>query len=77
MTELGRVTVGTSISGVFHRFCKSARSAPRQRKKLMEWLHSYDAATFLLIIWVEKCIILVEKNDTFCNEIAIKSISLK
>ena len=29
----------TSISWVFHRFCKSARSARRQREKKMERLH--------------------------------------
>ena len=57
------------ISGVFHRFCKSARSASRQREKIMECLHNDGSATYLLIIWVEK-------NYTFCNEIEIKSISL-
>ena len=44
----------TLILGVFHRFCKSARSASRQREKIMERLHSDGSATYLLIIWVEK-----------------------
>ena len=42
------------ILGVFHRFCKSARRASRQREKIMERLHSDGSATYLLIIWVEK-----------------------
>ena len=55
-------TVGTSISGVFHRFCKSARSAHRQREKLMECLHNDGSATFLSIIWVEKMIPVARKS---------------
>ena len=46
----------TLILGVFHRFCKSARSASRQRENFMESLHSDGSATYLLIIWVEKII---------------------
>ena len=44
------------ISGVFHRFCKSARSAFRQREKMIECLHNDGSATYLLIIWVEQII---------------------
>ena len=58
----------TLILGVFHHFCKSARSASRQRKKNMESLHSDGSATYLSIIWV--------KNYTFCIEIETKTISL-
>ena len=47
-------TIGTSISGVFQRFFKSARSASRQRENFMESLHSDGSATYLLIIWLEK-----------------------
>ena len=54
--------MGTSISGVFHRFCKSARSAPRQRENFKESLHSDGSATFLLIIWVEKMIPFAMKS---------------
>ena len=61
----------TLILGVFHRFCKSARSASRKRGKFIECLHSNGSATYL------HCInYLGRKNDTFCNEIEIKSISL-
>ena len=54
MTELGRVGNGTSISGVFQRFCKSARSPSRQRENFMD--------TYLLIIWAEKIIPLTMKS---------------
>ena len=41
------------FSGVFHRFCKSARSATRQREKwpekMTKCLHS-DGSTIILII---------------------------
>ena len=47
----------TLILGVFHHFCKSARSASRQRENFMESLHSD-----LLIIWVEKIIPLGMKS---------------
>ena len=50
------------ILGVFHHFCKSARSASRQREKFMESLHSDCSATYLLIIWVEKIIPLGMKS---------------
>ena len=46
----------TLILGVFHHFCKSARSASRQREKFMESLHSDGFATYLLIIRVTKII---------------------
>ena len=46
----------TLILGVFHHFCKSARSASRQREIVMESLHSDGSATYLLIIWAEKMI---------------------
>ena len=59
----------TLILGVFHHFCKSARSASRQRENFMESLHSDGSATYLLIIWEEK-------NYTFSNEIETKTISL-
>ena len=59
----------TLILGVFHHFCKSARSASRQRENFMESLHSDGSATYLLIIWVEK-------KYTFNNEIETKTISL-
>ena len=59
---VGYATVGTSISGVFQRFCKSARSASRQRENFMESLHSDGSATDLLIIWVEKIIPLIMKS---------------
>ena len=59
----------TLILGVFHHFCKSARSASRQRENFMKSLHSDGSATYLLIIWVEK-------NYTFRNEIKTKNISL-
>ena len=52
----------TLILGVFHRFCKSARSAYRQREKLMESLHNDGSATYLLTIWVEKIIPLAMKS---------------
>ena len=52
----------TSILGVFHNFCKSARSASRQRENFMESLHSDGSATYLLIIWVEKIIPLGMKS---------------
>ena len=52
----------TLILGVFHHFCKSARSASRQRKNFMESLHSDGSATNLLIIWVEKIIPLGMKS---------------
>ena len=51
----------TLILGVFHHFCKSARSASRQRENFMESLHSDGSATYLLIIWVEKIILLAMK----------------
>ena len=54
--------VGTSISGVFQRFCKSAISASRQRENFMESLHSDGSATYLLIIWVENVIPLAMKT---------------
>ena len=52
----------TLISGVFHHFCKSARSVSRQRENFMESLHSDGSATYLLIIWVEKNISLAMKS---------------
>ena len=52
----------TLILGMFHHFCKSARSASRQREKFMESLHSDGSATYLLIIWVEKIIPLAMKS---------------
>ena len=52
----------TLILGVFHHFCKSARSASRQRENFMESLHSDGSATYLLIIWVEKIIPLGMKS---------------
>ena len=52
----------TLILGVFHRFCKSARSASRQREKIMESLHNDGSATYLLIIWVEKNIPFAMKS---------------
>ena len=52
----------TLILGVFHHFCKSARSASRQRENFVESLHSGDSATYLLIIWVEKVIPLSMKS---------------
>ena len=52
----------TLILGVFHHFCKSARSASSQREKFMESLHSDGSATYLLIIWVEKIIPLGMKS---------------
>ena len=52
----------TLILGVFHHFCKSARSASRQRENFMESLHSNGSATYLLIIWVEKIIPLGIKS---------------
>ena len=52
----------TLISSVFLRFCKSVRSAPRQRENLMECLHSDDAATYLLIISVERIITFTMKS---------------
>ena len=58
----------TLILGVFHHFCKSARSASWQRENFMESLHSDDSATYLLIIWVKKY--------TFSKEIETKTISL-
>ena len=58
----------TLILGVFHHFCKSARSASRQCENFMASLHSDGSATYLLIIWVEKY--------TFCNEIETKTIYL-
>ena len=36
------------ILGVFHHFCKSARSASRHCENFMESLHSNDSATHLL-----------------------------
>ena len=47
---------------MFQRFCKSARSASRQRENFMESLHSDGSATYLLIIWVEKIIPLTMKS---------------
>ena len=52
----------TLILGVFHHFCKSARSASRQRENFIESLHSDGSATYLLIIWVEKIISLGMKS---------------
>ena len=52
----------TLILGVFHYFCKSARSASRQRENFMESLHNDGSATYLLIIWVEKIIPLGMKS---------------
>ena len=54
----------TLILGVFHHFCKSARSASRQCETFMESLHSDGSATYmyLLIIWVEKNIPLAIKS---------------
>ena len=52
----------TLILGVFHRFCKSARSASRQRVKFMECLHSDGTATNLLIILVQKIIPFAMKS---------------
>ena len=52
----------TLILGVFHHFCKSARSASRQRENFMESLHSDGSATYLLIIWAEKIIPLAMKS---------------
>ena len=52
----------TLILGVFHHFCKSARSASRQRENFMESLHSDGSAIYLLIIWVEKIIPLAMKS---------------
>ena len=52
----------TLILGVFHHFCKSARSASRQHENFMESLHSDGSATYLLIIWVEKIIPLGMKS---------------
>ena len=63
MTELGRV--GNSGNFNFRgvpTFCKSARSAHRQCKKLMECLHSDDSVTILLSILVEKMIPLTMKS---------------
>ena len=52
----------TLILGVFHQFCKSERSASRQRENFMESLHSDGSATYLLIIWAEKIIPLAMKS---------------
>ena len=52
----------TLILGVFHRFCKSARSASRQCENFMESLNSDGSATYLLIIWAEKIIPLAMKS---------------
>ena len=52
----------TLILGVFHHFCKSARSASRQRENFTESLHIDGSATYLLIIWVEKIIPLAMKS---------------
>ena len=52
----------TLILGVFHHFCKSARSTSSQRENFMESLHSDGSATYLLIIWVEKIIPLGMKS---------------
>ena len=52
----------TLILGVFHHFCKSARSASRQRENFMESLHSDGSATYLLIIWAEKTTPLAMKS---------------
>ena len=52
----------TLILGVFYHFCKSARSASRQRKNFMESLHSDGSATYLLTISVEKIIPLGKKS---------------
>ena len=54
--------VGTSISGAFQRFCKSAISTSRQCENFMESLHSDGSATYLFIIWVEKNIPLAMKS---------------
>ena len=47
---------------MFHHFCKSARSASRQRENFVESLHSDGSATYLLIIWVEKMLTLGMKS---------------
>ena len=52
----------TLILEVFHHFCKSARSASRQRENFMESLHSDGSATYQLIIWVENIIPLGMKS---------------
>ena len=52
----------TLILGVFHHFCKSARSASRQRENFRESLHSDGSATYLLINWEEKIIPLAMKS---------------
>ena len=52
----------TLILGVFHYFCKSARSASKHRENFMESLHSDGSAIYLLIIWVEKIIPLAMKS---------------
>ena len=53
----------TSISWVFHRFCKSARSARRQREKKMERLHIDGSATYLYgKIGVKLSVCPVNKN---------------
>ena len=66
MAELGRVgnswNFNFRVSGVFQRFCKSARSASRQCENFMESLHSDGSATYLLIILVEKIIPLTMKS---------------
>ena len=58
MTELDRVGNSDNFNfrggGEFHRICKSARSAPKEREKLMECLNSDGSASYLLIILVEK-----------------------
>ena len=64
MTELGRVGISGNfrISGVFRRFCKSARSAHLQRVKFMECVHSDGSTTFQFIIRVEKMIHFAMKS---------------
>ena len=61
----------TLILGVFHHFCKSARSASRQRENFMESLHSDGSSTYIVSINY-----LGRKNYTFRNEIETKTISL-
>ena len=52
----------TLILGVFHHFCKSARSASMQLENFTESLHSDGSAIYLLIIWIEKIIPLAMKS---------------
>ena len=65
----------TLILEVFHHFCKSVKSAFRQRENFMESLHSDGFATYLLIIWVEKIITLALKSKQKpCPSIVFLSI---